>query len=266
MLEPGRNDGKLGFLSGMKQALPIVMGYVPVSFAFGVLASDVGMTSLDALIMGALFFAGSGQLIAVQMLGNGDGALAIVMVTTIVNLRHLLMSAAMTTPLQRWSRLRKAIFAFELTDETFALHANRFANLPDVQNTMTKRFYVAQTFGINVTAHASWISGGFLGAAFGSLLGDLEAFGLDYALPAMFVALLAPRLKIKPQLIVAIVAGVSSVLFVLGGMGQWNIILASILAATVGLFLPKALQTTTVKAAVADEPASLNHASKDKDI
>ena len=263
---PGCNDGKLGFLSGMKLALPIVMGYVPVSFAFGVLASEVGMTSLDALIMGALFFAGSGQLIAVQMLGNGDGALAIVMVTTIVNLRHLLMSAAMTTPLQHWSRLRKAFFAFQLTDETFALHANRFATLPDVQNTVTKRFYVAQTFGINITSHISWISGGFLGAAFGSLFGDLEAFGLDYALPAMFVALLAPRLKIKPQLIVAIVAGLSSVLFVLSGMGQWNIILASIFAATVGLFLPKAWQTSNVKPSTATSAPSINANSKDMDI
>ena len=98
------------------------------------------------------------------------------------------------------------------------------------------------------------------------MFGDLEAFGLDYALPAMFVALLAPRLKIKPQLIVAIVAGVSSMLFVLGGMGQWNIILASILAASVGLFLPKALQADDAKNTAVTSTANPNSRPKDKDI
>ena len=82
------------------------MGYVPVSFAFGVLATGIGMSPLDALLMGALFFAGSGQLIAVSMLGNADSFHAIVITSTVVNLRHLLKSAAMIPGLSRWPRWR----------------------------------------------------------------------------------------------------------------------------------------------------------------
>lgn len=232
-------DSRRGFLSGIKKALPIVMGYVPVSFAFGVLATKIGMTPLDALLMGALFFAGSGQLIAVSMLGNGDAFSAIVVTTTVVNLRHLLKSAAMIPGLRYWPRWRKAIFAFELTDETFAMHADRFDAMPDAPEKLTTKFYIAETFGINITSHISWISGGFLGALFGNMLGDLKVFGLDYALPGMFVALLAPRLRDRPQFIVSVVAGIVSVLFVLVGLDAWNLILATIIAATVGVLLPR---------------------------
>lgn len=230
---------RLGFLSGMKKALPIVMGYVPVSFAFGVLATGIGMSPLDTLLMGALFFAGSGQLIAVSMLGNADSFHAIVITSTVVNLRHLLKSAAMIPGLSRWPRWRKALFAFELTDETFALHADRFAHMDDAPGNLTKNFYIAETFGINITSHISWISGGFLGAVFGNVIGDLQTYGLDYALPGMFVALLAPRLFNRPDLIVSIVAGVASVLFLLAGLDAWNLILATIVGATVGVMLPR---------------------------
>ena len=236
---PAKSEWKHGFRSGMKRAVPIVMGYVPVSFAFGVLATEIGMSPLDSLLMGLLFFAGSGQLIAVSMIGQGAAMSAIVVTTTVVNLRHLLKSAAMIPGLAHWPRWRKALFAFQLTDETFAMHADRFANMPNAPEQLTRKFYIAETFGINITSHLSWISGGYLGAAFGSMIGDLRVFGLDYALPGMFVALLAPRLLDKPQLIVSIIAGVASVLFVLAGLDAWNLILATIIAATVGVFLPR---------------------------
>lgn len=244
------NNRRAGFFSGVKMALPIVTGYVPVSFAFGVLAVNVGMTPLDALLMGALYFAGSGQLMTVAMLASGTAWLPIILSTAVVNLRHVLMSAAMVPPLKRWPTWRKLLFAYELTDETFALHAGRFAKMeqakdlaepaPDVgvEVEAATPYRVAQTFGINITAHISWVSGGFLGALFGDRLGDVSSLGLDYALPAMFVALIAPRLLDKPQALVALAGGAFSVMFVLLGEDQWNIMLGALIAATIGAFLP----------------------------
>lgn len=245
--ETGGNKWR-GFFSGVKMALPIVTGYVPVSFAFGVLAANVGLTPLDALLMGALYFAGSGQLMTVAMLGAGAGFLPIILSTAVVNLRHVLMSAAMVPPLKRWPSWRKLLFAFEMTDETFALHAGRFAGMgrpggesgqrAGVEDEAATPYNVAETFGINITSHISWISGGFLGALLGDRLGDVSALGLDYALPAMFVALIAPRLLDKPQLLVAIAGGAFSVIFVLLGEDQWNIMLGALIAASIGAFLP----------------------------
>ena len=124
-----KHNIRQGFFSGVKMALPIVTGYVPVSFAFGVLAVNVGMTPLDALLMGLFYFAGSGQLMTVAMLAAGTAYLPIVLSTAVVNLRHVLMSAAMVPPLKHWPAWRKLIFAYELTDETFALHAGRFSKM-----------------------------------------------------------------------------------------------------------------------------------------
>ena len=242
------HSARQGFFSGVKMAMPIVTGYVPVSFAFGVLAVNVGLTPLDALLMGLLYFAGSGQLMTVAMLGAGAGFLPIILSTAVVNLRHVLMSAAMVPPLKRWPAWRKLIFAFGMTDETFALHAGRFAKLErdaaeagldvSVEAEAATPYSVAQTFGINVTSHISWISGGFLGALFGDRLGDVSALGLDYALPAMFVALVAPRLLDKRQCLVALAGGALSVAFVLWGEDQWNIMLGALIAATIGALLP----------------------------
>ena len=243
-----KHNARQGFFSGVKMALPIVTGYVPVSFAFGVLAVNVGMTPLDALLMGLFYFAGSGQLMTVAMLAAGAAYLPIILSTAVVNLRHVLMSAAMAPPLKKWPSWRKLIFAFELTDETFALHAGRFSKIErdaespgraaDAAGEAATPYSVAQTFGINVTAHISWISGGFLGALFGDRLGDVSALGLDYALPAMFVALIAPRLLDKPQALAALAGGAFSVAFVLLGEDQWNIMLGALIAATLGALLP----------------------------
>ncbi len=237
-----QNNIRQGFFSGVKKALPIVTGYLSVSFAFGVLAVNVGMTPLDALLMGALYFAGSGQLMTVAMLGAGAGYIPIILSTAVVNLRHVLMSAAMVPPLKRWPTWRKLLFAFELTDETFALHAGRFAEMekqglrPEAE--AATPYGVAQTFGINIASHAAWITGGFLGALLGDRLGDVNKLGLDYALPAMFVALIAPRLLDKPQFLVAMAGAAASIGMVMLGEDQWNIMLGAIIAATLGIFLP----------------------------
>ena len=82
-------------LSGMWQALPIVLGYVPVGFAYGVLALKAGLPAIPAALMSMIVFAGSAQFIAVGLLAVDAPALTVILTTFVVNLRHLLMSAAM---------------------------------------------------------------------------------------------------------------------------------------------------------------------------
>ena len=79
---------------GMKAATPVVLGYIPIAIAFGILASQVGFGVVEAAAMSV--FAGSAQFIAVGMIGAGNSVGAIVVTTFLVNLRHLLMSAALS--------------------------------------------------------------------------------------------------------------------------------------------------------------------------
>lgn len=121
------NRAESPLVSAFRQTLPIILGYVPVGFAYGVLAQKSGLSGINTILMSLLVFAGSAQLIAVGLFAAKAAPLAIVATTFVVNLRHLLMSAALAPYLRGWSKSRLALFSYQLTDETFALHVGRFA-------------------------------------------------------------------------------------------------------------------------------------------
>jgi len=214
------------FFRGVRQALPIVLGYIPVGFAYGVLAQKSGLGFMNAVAMSVIVFAGSAQLIGAGLFGAGAAPLAIIVTTFVVNLRHLLMSAALAPKLRGWKKWQIALFGYELTDETFALHTMRMAkeNPP-----------VAETFGVNVTAQASWVVGSLAGYLAGGQIADVRPVGLDYALPGMFIALLVPQIVKPVYLMMALLAGATSVPLSLLGFSQSHVIAATVIASTVGL-------------------------------
>lgn len=208
-----------------------MLGYFPIGFAFGVLATNAGLNCRDCLLMSLLVYAGSSQLIAVSLLAGGTGLLTLTITTFLVNLRHLLMSATLAPRLGHLSRPQQAFFAFELTDETFALHSVNFQNEAGSPPP-------ARILTTNLAAHCSWLGSSVLGAWAGSLLtGNLEAWGLDYALPAMFIALLFIQLKTRRHIVIALFSAFLSILFSLKSEGHWQIMLATLIGATLGLFL-----------------------------
>ncbi len=210
----------------LRLALPIVLGYVPVGFAYGVLAVKSGLSPLNTVLMSLVVFAGSAQLIAVGLFAAGAPPLSVVLTAFVVNLRHLLMSAAVAPHLAGWPRRLLPLFCFQLTDETFALHLSRF------QRKDTDR---AVTIGVNMVAQAAWVAGSVLGVASGSLVGDVRPLGLDFALPAMFIALLCGQLKGRPHLAAGISAAGLALLLPRLGLGQWSVLAATALAATLGM-------------------------------
>lgn len=214
------------WLTGVTRALPIVLGYIPIGFAFGVLAQKNGISALNAVLMSLLVYAGSAQLIAVGLLGAGAPSLSVILTTFIVNLRHLLMSAALAPFLTRWRKPRLAAFAFELTDETFAAHAARF---PEGEPNPT------ETLALNATAQSAWVLGSGLGALAGQRIPTVEPLGLDYALPALFITLLVLQIKHKIQVGVALVTGLLAVGLLRMGLEQWSIIVATLVGATLGV-------------------------------
>ncbi|MBU2511758.1 AzlC family ABC transporter permease [bacterium] len=223
-------DLKKNVLQGFIVSMPVVVGYIPIGFAFGVLAKKVGLSSMNAVFMSIIVFAGSSQLIAIGLLVAGASALSIIIATFIVNLRHLLMTAALSPYLKRWRALALTLFSYQITDETFAIHAERFSS-GDTNKTAA--------FTINIVSQLSWITGTVLGIATSGFIKDVKPFALDYALIAMFIGLLVFQIKSKTQILVAILSGCVSILLYLAGIDQWNIILATLLSATFGILVEK---------------------------
>jgi 4-azaleucine resistance transporter AzlC len=188
---------------GMQAAWPICLGYFPIGLAFGVLAQKAGLHPVEIGLMSILVFAGSSQFIAVSMLSGGATILSIVITTFVINLRHVLMSSSLAVYLRSLSRGWAALFAYGVTDESFAVNLTRFRN---------GKWDWRQALVLNHSANAAWIGSSIIGALSGQFI-PAGAFGIDYALSvlAVILALLVP--------------------------GNIYIVLASILAATFGVFV-----------------------------
>jgi 4-azaleucine resistance transporter AzlC len=215
-------------LKGFFLAAPIVFGYIPIGFAYGVLALKAGLSPANTIWMSVFVYAGSSQFIAAGLIAGGAPALTVILTTLVVNLRHMLMSAALSPYLRKWRKLELSVFGFELTDETFVLHSARFAALAP---------HKIETLAINLTAQLSWILGSWLGVLTGQQISDIRPYGLDYALPAMFIALLVYQLKDKTHLLAGLFAGGLAVGLALMGIEHWNVILATLAGATLGVFV-----------------------------
>jgi len=221
----GGDSPSLAWVSAFKQVAPVVMGYLPVGAAFGVLAHKAGLSLINTVLMSCIVYAGSAQLIAVAMFAAGMPPLSIVATTFVVNLRHLLMTASLTPSLKSWKKWHLALFAFEITDETFALHSTRF-----VREDMNQ----SVSFMINCMAHTSWVVASWLGFLAGETIPDVEPLGLDYALSAMFIALLTMQVKNGLHVFVAGFTGLASIVLIQAGADQWSVIIATVLGATFG--------------------------------
>jgi 4-azaleucine resistance transporter AzlC len=140
------------FRKGFTRAIPVMLGYVTIGFAYGVLAQNAGLSLFNGVLMSVIVYAGSAQLIGAGMFALGAHPLSIIATTFIVNLRHLLMSAAIAPRLKEtseiWTKTEVFLFGLELTDETFALHSITFARETPGKTSL---------FVSNVSSQLSWI-------------------------------------------------------------------------------------------------------------
>jgi 4-azaleucine resistance transporter AzlC len=212
---------------GITAAWPICLGYAPIGLAFGVLAQKSGLSPGEIGLMSLLVFAGSAQFIAVSMLSGGAAAIPIILTTFTVNLRHLLMSSSLAVHLQRLNAGWLSLYAYGVTDESFALNIARFR-----EETWDWR----RALVLNHTANLAWIASTVIGGYGGQFI-PAGAFGIDYALPAMFICLLVLQIRGGLYVVVAVIAGFLAVVFSLLFPGNTYIVAATVAAATIGVFL-----------------------------
>lgn len=223
-----KNRTRSEIMDGFKQAIPIIVGFIPVGFTFGVLATKNGLPGHLTVLMSFLVLAGSSQFIAISLFAASMSPITIIVTTFIVNLRHFLMSAAIAPHLSKMPMLRKLMFSFQLIDETFAIH---------MANIDRNNFGEAQAITLNCIAHFCWTAGTAIGVCGSHLIADIKPLGFDYALPAMFVVLLIWQIKSNMHAMVAAISACTAVGLYLAGAQQLCVILASIFGATAGVVL-----------------------------
>lgn len=211
------------FARGVRLGLPIFLGYVPVGAAFGVVARQIGFTPVQAIICSATALAGAGQLIALQLMGADASVAAVILTTAVVNLRYMLFGAAMSPHVTDVRLPGQAFLAFTLTDETFAV------NIDDHRRSLADGLSMA---GVGTVAWTGWVLGTAAGAVAAGYIGDPTRFGVQFAMPAMFTALLVAQAEDRRHVLTACAAAALAVACMLLLPDPWYLIAAPVLAAT----------------------------------
>jgi 4-azaleucine resistance transporter AzlC len=214
---------------GVEAAWPICLGYFPIGLALGVLAQQAGLPVWATGMMSLLVFAGSAQFICVAMLVAGASLTPIVLTTLVVNLRHALMSSALAVHLRGVNRWFLTLFAYGVTDESFAVNMARFR---------AGNWSRWSALTVNHLSNLTWIASTITGALIGQFIPP-GAMGMDYALPAMFICLLVFQLQNRLFIITGIIAATIATLWYLLIPGDSYILAGSIAAATAGFFIKR---------------------------
>lgn len=191
------------FIAGARDTLPILLGVVPFAMICSVTAVSVGLTPFEAMGMSFIVFAGASQLVVLQLLGEGAVWLVMILTAWVINLRFSMYSAALAPYLQKEPLLRKASFAYILSDQAFGVAMSRFAKKEPANPAW---YYYGAAAAVWVTWNISSITG--------ALLGTLvpESWGLDFAFPLSFMALMFAALKDRPAVAAALVGGLIAIL------------------------------------------------------
>lgn len=190
---------KAQFFRGMKEGLPICLGYLAVSFSFGIIAMERGLSVFQAVLMSAMNLTSAGQFAALTVIAEGSGYLVMALNQLVINLRYCLMSCSLSQKMDpKLPFFHRFFVAYGNTDEVFALSM--------MQKGSVSPFY---SYGVILIAALGWIGGTFLGAAAGSILPARVLQALSMALYAMFIAIVVPPAKDNKVLRVLILAAMA---------------------------------------------------------
>jgi len=223
------------FLQGVKDCVPTLLGYLSIGLAAGVVQKTAGLTIAEIALLSLLLYAGSAQFIFAGMISVGSAPAAIIFTIFFVNLRHLLLSASLSPYLRHLSVWRNMWVGSLLTDETFGVA---------IQQAVTrKKLGERWMHGLNVTAYLNWLIANLAGAMLADWISNPEQYGLGFALPAMFIGLLVLSLlgrgKLKLDIAIAIIAAAVAIGSALLFSGSMGIIIATIVASTIGMAVEK---------------------------
>jgi 4-azaleucine resistance transporter AzlC len=194
---------KREFLAGALAVLPLLLGVFPFGMIYGVLALHSGLLPFPSQAMSAVVFAGSAQFIAAQLIGLAVPSAVIILTVFVVNLRHALYSASLAPYVQHLSRTWKAVLAYLLTDEAYAVVVTRYNEKG--REVFTHWYFLGAGLGLWSCWQVSTAAGIFLGAQIP------PRWGLDFTLALTFIALVVPALKDRSGVAAALSAGVVAV-------------------------------------------------------
>ena len=218
------------FFQGLKTSLPIMAGYLPVGFAFGVAAEGAQVETAYALFTSLFIYAGASQFALVGLLKDGVPVLTAAVITIGLNIRHFLYGPGISGETAEFKFPPRLLTAFGLTDEVFSVAFSRIREV-----SLESRFW--WLFGLEVGAYSCWACSTVAGSIGGKTLLNYNSFlgqALSFALPALFFSLLLSMLDKGRRLAVFCALAVAAT-FHWNGHSEIGIIAAAIISPITGM-------------------------------
>jgi len=192
------------FLEGIKDSIPIFLGYLSVSFAFGIFAVENSMTVLETLLISMTNVTSAGQLAAVPIIASGGTLIELAVAQFVINLRYALMSVSLSQKLGKSVRMiDRFIISFVNTDEVFAVASGKEKNV--------EKNYL---YGLILMPFLGWSGGTLIGAIAGNILPEIVISSLGVAIYGMFIAIVVPVVKTsRPTALCVLIAVLLSCAF-----------------------------------------------------
>ncbi len=220
-------------LYGLKKGIPIALGYLSVSFGFGITAVNQGLSGLEAVLISMTNLTSAGQLAGVGIIAGMGSVLEMILTQIVINIRYCLMGLALTQKLDNgFNTLHRLLISFGITDEIFAVSASEL-------NTLTTKYM----YGLITLPYIGWSLGTFLGAFAGKILPAVLCQALGIAIYSMFVAIIIPpSKKDKGVLFTVLISSLLSVIIyyvpLFKGISQgFSVIICALLGAGIMAYL-----------------------------
>ena len=224
---------RLSYGEGLRDGIPIALGYLSVAFTFGITAVGMGIPPAAAILISMTNLTSAGQVAGIGIIATGGGYVEMALAQLIINMRYALMGLSLSQKLdKKYSLISRITTAFGITDEVFAVASGKTQSL-------TSRYM----WGLITLPYFFWAGGTAAGAFLGSVLPDFIKSALGIAIYGMFIAIVIPPAKRSRGILgVAVVAAVLSCIiyyvplfdFISSGV---SIIICTVIAAALGAWL-----------------------------
>ena len=180
---------KSAYWRGFRDGFPFTIGAAAFALLFGVLATEAGLNLLEVMSMAVLVIAGASQFAALAQMQDAAPVIMVIAAALIVNMRMAMYSASIAPHLGASPFWQRAIAAYVLVDNAYAVGVTEFEAKPEMTTSEKMSYY----FGCATPVWVIWYSFAFIGAYFGRAIPP--EFALDFAVPIAFLAIVAPMLR-----------------------------------------------------------------------
>jgi len=223
-----KTEQRSEFIQGLTDIVPVVVAACPIGLLWGTVAAGKGLSTLEAGLMSVTVFAGAAQFVAIELWSDPAPWLFLTVTVFIVNIRHVLMGASLARHMGAIPSGWRAPIMFLMADENWAFCERRVLKQP-----LTLQYYL----GLGLPMVFTWTLSSIIGAMAGQLLGDPKAYGFDFAMAAMFIAILVGFWKgPRTAAVLATSAAVAAVAKLAIG-GAWFIVLGGLAGAGMAALL-----------------------------